>query len=128
VFVSSLQLAPEWLLLLLLCASHLLAPGGSQSDAPGTTPTGLFPPIVLVGNSFASRTESSTTSTCGLGGVCSSSECFQESCNTTCPYGEEFPDGLDLLQTGELAAGVQQVKVVTVVGLAAKSNFHYRIL
>ena len=131
VFLSSLHLAHEWLLLLLLCALQLLAPGGTQSDSPGTTPTGLFPPIVLVGNSFASRTESSATSTCGLADLCSSSECLQGSCNTTCPYGEEFPGGLDLLRTGELAAGVQQVWVTTAAVIAVSQarpfTYHYTV-
>ncbi len=110
--VFQYQFFSKWLLLLLAISSQTLVPNHCQSDVTATTEApGLFPPLTLVGNSFASMTEASATSTCGVRDTCPNNGCPQN-CNTTCPFGSEFPSSFDLLEDGERAGGVRQVRIL----------------
>ena len=80
-----------WLLLLLQALGRSC--GQLQS-------TGLFPPVEFR-SSFSSFRFVSATSTCA---PCTQPGCT--TCNRTCPYGEESPQPVNVLEEGEVASGV----------------------
>ena len=77
------------LLILLLGKSR-----GQQLEA------GLFPPIEF-STSFSSFRSVSSTSTCS---PCTDTGCTN--CNSTCPYGQDSPEPVNMLEEGEPSFGV----------------------
>ena len=62
----------------------------------------LFPPVDFSEN-FALQQSSSATSTCGM---CEVGGLGCTLCNSTCPYEQQAPEPMDLLEVGILASGV----------------------
>lgn len=95
-----LYICKQLLLLCHLLSALLLCPAAAQQDGA------LSPPITFTTN-FASMTAVDATSTCTAcsGGVA----CLATSCNDTCPFGQELPSPIDLLDIGVLSAGVERV-------------------
>ena len=58
---------------------------------------GLFPPVDLSVN-LASGRPVTATSVCGTGPP--------SSCNSTCPHGNSFPNGTDVLSVGNVGGGL----------------------
>lgn len=98
-------LAFQHCLVLVFLTAVLALSVGQQAGAPPTG-GGLFPPISFSTN-FASRTAVSATSTCSF--TCMGANCPSQSCNNTCPFGQELPSAFSLLESGTLSAGVMRV-------------------
>ena len=63
---------------------------------------GLFPPLQSAEN-LALLQPSTATSTCGECGV---GEVGCATCNNSCPFGQQLPDEVNLLEVGTLSPGV----------------------
>lgn len=74
----------------------LLLTGGVRSQG------GLFPPLDSTEN-LALLQSSTATSTCGECGVMDTG-CA--TCNNSCPFGQQLPDAMSLLEVGTLSPGV----------------------
>lgn len=74
----------------------LLLTGGVHSQG------GLFPPLDSTEN-LALLQSSTATSTCGECGV---RDTGCATCNNSCPFGQQLPDAMSLLEVGTLSPGV----------------------
>lgn len=84
----------------------LLLTGGVRSQG------GLFPPLDSTEN-LALLQSSTATSTCGECGV---RDTGCATCNNSCPFGQQLPDAMSLLEVGTLSPGVMQVNVTSIDG------------
>lgn len=75
---------------------------GQQQEA------GLFPPVDFR-TSFSSFRSVTATSTCD---PCTRTGCT--SCNNTCPFGQDSPEPVKILEEGELSSGVVGLMQLTV--------------